>query len=312
MFFTEQDATGRLRPFWADDSHLYTRYEVTLVFIDRVYGGVPRDPNLIAAWLKDRIMGPEIELRRHLLQILAEQGVELPEAATPAQIEHAIDQVAELKGNTFRRDGHALCLMDYQIKAMLKEATAIAFPWDRHNRWGPTRKAPRAAIAEWVFVDGRRHPLYHRQPYEERGELIPVTQPDGWETRVGHVQGPRGARSTLTIVDYCVQPVMRFRLGSFRDQITPEQWRDILLVGQRLGLGAIRSMSEGQFCVVDFQRIGPVAQAACDPEAVQAEQAALEQRYRFRERFTKTRGTIDERRAAAATATCAGEDDGGQ
>jgi hypothetical protein len=169
-------------------------------------------------------MEPDAELTREQLDEIAKKAA------------------AEQKGNTFFRNESGLCLGDYQIKAMLKEATSIIYPWGPDNKWGPTRKAPRSFLAERVFIDEKWVPLGRDEP-------------DGKHLQIGQVSGPKGPRSTLTYYDYCLQPTAVFTVFSLEDMVKPEQWQRILLTGQREGLGAIRSLSHGQFKVKAFDRL---------------------------------------------------------
>jgi hypothetical protein len=232
---------------WDDaERDLFTRYRVTITFVGKVMGGVPQKPELIESWLRQRILGGDEELRITLLKTLEDLEIEVPADASREEIIEAAKKIAATRnGNTFRRDDQGLFLADYQIKAAMKEATAIVFPGGQSkeaNKWGVTRKAPRSFLAERVFID------------EERIHLG-RSEPDGTHMQVGHVTGPQGPRSTLTYYDYCERPECSFTVSSLQDAIKPEHWRDILLAAQRLGIGAMRSMSYGQFKITGFDRI---------------------------------------------------------
>jgi hypothetical protein len=110
------------------------------------------------------------------------------------------------------------------------------------ERWGPTKKSPKSALAEWVFVDDLRVHLGRETP-------------DGTFTMHGVVSGPTGSRSTLTQYDYCVQPTISFTVTSFHDRVTEDQWVTILQHGELIGLGALRSQGFGQFAVQAFDRL---------------------------------------------------------
>lgn len=120
-----------------------------------------------------------------------------------------------------------------------KESSNILFAG---TRWGVTKKGPKNAMAEWVFVDEKRIPL---------GRI----QPDGVHTQVGHVTGPKGPRSTLTYYDYCERAECSFTVSSLEDRVERAQWERILIAGEKLGLGALRSLSHGQFVVTAFDRL---------------------------------------------------------
>jgi len=224
-----------------DESSVFTTYRAQLTFTEWVVGGIPQKPEIIESWLRQRILGGDQELAIMLRKTLEDLNIEVPEAASREELIEAAKNIAATRnGNTFRRDHNGLGIGAYQVKAMLKESTAILYPY-QVEKWGPTKKAAKALLAERIFVD----------PY-----LIPMGkhEPDGSHMQVGHVDGPKGRRSTLTYYDYCVQPTIEFTFSSSEDIITREQWQRILVQGQRLGIGAIRSMGFGQFKVTGFER----------------------------------------------------------
>jgi hypothetical protein len=224
----------------AEESALFQKYRVGATFTGWVMGGVPQKPEIIESWLRQRIMGGDQELRVMLLKTLEDLDYDIPADASHEDIIEAVKVVAaQRNGNTFRRNGHGLFLAAYQIKAMLKECCNILYAGER---WGVTKKGPKNYLAERVFVD-------------EPEVLLGREQPDGTHLQVGQVNGPRGPRSTLTYIDYCDQPSIEFTVSSLNDCITPEQWRSLLVLGQKGGLGALRSMGYGQFKVTAFDKL---------------------------------------------------------
>lgn len=223
-----------------DDSDLFTRYRVSLTFAGRVMGGVPQKPEIIESWLRRTLIGGDEELRMQLLKTLDDLDIEVPLNPTREEIVEAANKVAATRnGNTFRRNDQGLYLSDYQIKALFKECTNILFAGDR---WGVTKKGPKSFLSERVFVDESKIHL-------GRGEA------DGVHLQVGQVSGPKGPRSTLTYYDYCENATVHFTVSSLNDCITLDQWKKILLLGQREGIGALRSMGYGQFRVTAFDRV---------------------------------------------------------
>lgn len=224
-----------------DESKVFTKYRVGVKFTELVVGGIPQKPEIIESWLRQRIIGGDQELAVMLRKTLEDLDIEVPEDATRDDLIEAAKKIAATRnGNTFRRNGVGLGLAAYNVKAMLKEATAILYPY-QVEKWGPTKKAARSLLAERIFVDDYLIPLGR-------------SEPDGTLMQVGHVDGPRGRRSTLTYYDYCVQPEIGFTMSSSEDIIEKKQWERILVQGQRLGMGAIRSMGHGQFKVTEFAR----------------------------------------------------------
>ena len=230
---------------------LYTTYRVELRFVDLVMGGHPKDPNVIEAWLQTRVMGGDEVIRQRLVEALADIDVEVPTDATKEEIIAATKAIAATRtGQGFRQNADGLCLARYNVVAMLKESTAILYPYEAVKAgvpgsgcaWGKTRKAPRSFLAERVNVREFRIPL---------GRI----EPDGTHMQIGHISGPKGKRSILAYVDYCVQPSITFTISSVDDAITAEQWQKILLCGQERGLSAMRSQGYGQFKVIGFDRL---------------------------------------------------------
>lgn len=230
-----------VRGIWDDDTSLYTRYRVGIRFVDRVMGGTPQRPDLIAGWLRKNIgVTDDEEVRLAVRETLKGLGVETPEFASFEELVTASEAVAaERHGNTFKRDSQGLFLEGRHAKAMLKESTNICFAGDR---WGKTKKGPKSAMAEWVFVDELRLHLGRQEP-------------DGTFTMHGVVSGPSGSRSTLTQYDYCFQPRLTFTVLSLEDRVTADQWRTLLTHAQHLGLGALRSQGFGTFKVTAFDKL---------------------------------------------------------
>ena len=228
---------------------MYVRYRVACQFTDKLMGGVPQKPDLVAGWIRSKMgLGPDsdAELASIVRQTLLDLGVETPETASLDEIIAASEKVgAERHGNTFKRDERGLFIETRQLKSGLKEAVAVLFSGDR---WGKTRKGPKNALAEWVFVEGHKIHLDRREP-------------DGTWTQHGVVSGPSGSRSTLTQYDYVDQPRIEFVIRSLidpadkKERIIADQWRMILLYLQDSGFGALRSQGHGQFKIVEFEQL---------------------------------------------------------
>lgn len=231
------------------DAGMYVRYRVQAQFVDKVMGGTPQKPDLIAGWIRTKMglgQGSDAELAQIVRQTLLDLGVETPENATLEEIIEASEKVgAQRHGNTFKRDARGLYIETRQVKSGLKESCNILFA---SERWGKTKKSPKNALSEWVFVEGQKVHLGR-------------TEPDGTWTQHGVVSGPSGSRSTLTQYDYCEQPQIEFTIKSIidpadgKERISGEQWRKMLVHLQSIGLGALRSQSHGQFKITGFDTL---------------------------------------------------------
>lgn len=235
----------------ADEGGLFLRFRVTLTFTNIVLGGVPQKPELIEAWLRQRITGGDEEVRQMMVKTLDDLGVDVAGGMSMEELKEAAKRVAaEQHGNTFRRDEVGLFLMPYQPKALLKEVVSMLYPYsEKANRMGPTSKAARAFWAERVFIEDHQvHLLRDGQPLQE---------PDGVHLQIGHLKnGPKGPRSTLTYYDFCRQPTVSFVARVLQDVIPESMWKNVLLGGQFQGIGALRSMEPyGRFKVTGFERL---------------------------------------------------------
>ena len=236
--------------FTEDD---WASYEATLTFTGKVFGGSPFDPELVEGWLKSSLgITDEEQLKAWTLKHLAEtQGLD-PALVTDADIERAIQENAiEKKAQGFKRlpDTNHPYIEGRHVKAMLKEATNIAFPQGEH-KWGRYKnqkgtevggKAPKSYVAERVWVP--------EQP------IVVADDATGFEFAVGHIEDYRGRRSTIGYFEYCDQPVIQLSVQVLDDCLSYEQWARIWRVAERNGLGARRSQGGGQFLVTSWERV---------------------------------------------------------
>jgi len=223
---------------------LYTVYAFTLHVPGRLMGGVPKDPRVIEGWLRKTTgvtNDQEIRemVRETLIDLGYDPGVDINVA--PELFDAAIKQIAgQAKTNGFKSDERGLYIESRQLKALIKESVNIAFAGER---WGPTKKAARAFVAERVFVAPDR--LY-----------LGRQEPDGRLQKIGHVYGPKGERSTLTYVEYVEDVTITGEVWVWQDCIRPDQWRTIWIHAERNGLGADRSQGYGTFEVTRWERVG--------------------------------------------------------
>lgn len=231
---------------------VWTTYNVQLAFTGRLYGGSPFDPDLVEGWLKSKLgITDEEELRVWTRKHLAEtQGLD-PSDVNDEAISKAIEENAlEKKAQGFKRipGSNEPYIEGRHVKAMIKEATNIAFPQGEH-KWGRYAnaagktvggKSPLSYVAERVWVP--------EQP------IVVARETDGFEFAVGHIEDFRGRRSTIGYFEYCEKPTFGFEVRSLDDCLTHEQWARIWQVAEGNGLGARRSQGGGQFAVTAWDR----------------------------------------------------------
>jgi hypothetical protein len=139
----------------------------------------------------------------------------------------------------FGSNGNGLYLEDRCVKAMLRECVNIAFAGER---WGKTRKGPKSFFVERVFVEPEEIPL-------ERDE------PDGTHLFIGHISDRMGRRATLTMYDYCERPRLGFDVLVHQEaaKVLDKHWGTIWQLAEQIGLGSLRSQSQGKFDLVGWE-----------------------------------------------------------
>ncbi len=221
-------------------------YDCTIEFDNMLIGGTPKGVKMIEGWLRSKLgITDPMELRRRVMQTLVEQGaeIEVPEGDVADDLYEAsirvADQAAHEKTTGFKKNGSGLYVEGRQVKAMLKEATNIAYAGK--EKWGKG-KGPKNFLAERVFV----------VPDEI---LLGRDEPDGTHMQIGHITGPQGPRSTLGYHEYVERASCEFQVEVLDDAIKDNQWALIWVVAERNGLGALRSQGFGTFVVTRWERV---------------------------------------------------------
>lgn len=234
--------------FDADRHESFTTFEAEIQFRHWVMGGVPGNPQAMAAWLRSQMdLTDATEIKMMVEQTALERGIPLPLTAE-ATVEISEILATEMKANGFKRDEHGIYLEERQIKAALKEAVHILFA---KEKWGATGKGPKSFVAERVFVEPAR--LY-----------LDRAKPDGVHLFVGHVTGPQGPRSTLTNYQYAERPSLTLRVMISTNAIKElgDRWPDIWRHMQENGLGALRSQGFGRFDIIRWEDVTAKIKAA--------------------------------------------------
>lgn len=215
-----------------------------IVMRSKLMGGTPRNPKVIEGWLRSKAKITERdELDEMILQTMRDTGVEFDD---DMPIDEVIDKVVDshaLKNTVGFRSAPdiGVYLESRCVMAAIREAISIRYPWPV-AKWGPTRKNAKSWAAERICV------------FPERISLGRI-EPDGVMPFTGHVSGPQGRRSTLTNYEYVEDAVLDFEMHvADCDEISDEQWRNILIQVGMGGLGALRSQQHGKCYVSRFER----------------------------------------------------------
>ena len=237
--------------FAKERERLFTRYRVRLQIRDRIVGGVPFNPEMMAGWIKAS-MG--IDKKQEILNVMREKIAELGQEDVPADISQEdlfalAEKVSKQIGSNwsvgFMRGEKGLYLESRCLKSHLRECVNILFAGER---FGKTKKGAKSFFNERVFVEPSK--IWFR---DEAGNGM--DQPSGLWSFVGHISDKLGQRSTLTLYEYCERPILEFEVIALGDCIEPEQWAPIWTLGEEIGLGALRSQAQGMYDCLQFERV---------------------------------------------------------
>ena len=208
---------------------LYDIYAVRLKVRDKLCGGMPKNPSLLAGWIAattehndETTTAQEAEARAVLL--------------APSE---------EKSWNGFPADENGLFVWSRQIKALFKECASML-------------RITTAKI-------GSKQILQHG--FEVKGLVktdrvyLGVDKPDGSDEGPIHVQTAQGPRTAIKRVDYVQGVELKFEVwvlhtsGAEKRNVGEHEIRAMLAFGQENGLGADRSQGHGKVDVVAFERL---------------------------------------------------------
>ena len=228
---------------------LFTTYDCTVQFRDKILGGTPKNPKIIEGWLRAKTgVTDDEEIRQMMFRTLVDMGVEVTPEMSYDELVEASEALASVKQtNGFKQNGKGLYIEDRQVKACLKEAVSILYPWAPNNKWGETKKAARSYFVETVFVNPRE-------------VLLGLEEPTGVEMMMVHAKGANGVAHSINYSEFASEPEVSFQVQVLRDSIGTTdkikngEWAEIWTLAQELGLGAGRSQGFGRFDVIKWDK----------------------------------------------------------
>jgi hypothetical protein len=209
---------------------LYDIYRVEIRLRDKLCGGVPKNPELIAEWIKAKTGYDDKET----------------EVQTREALDALIDTETEKSWNGFPADKEkGLFVWARQMKALFKEAaTMLRVTVDKRG-------------SKQIFQHG-----FEIKALNGTDRLyFDKSKPDGFDEGPIHVQTPQGPRTAIKRVDYVEQVGIVFEiwvLGTHAAEtrhVSEETIKTMLRFAQENGLGADRSQGRGKFTVVSFECI---------------------------------------------------------
>mgnify|MGYP001581405419 CR=1 FL=1 len=187
-------------------------YRLTLHVPGKLYGGIPKNPHIIEAWLESREMGDRVS------KTADEMGDQLASQAKLIKMQQG-----------FKKDNDlGLYIEARQVRAMLKDSALVLRPLLEVTNF-------KAKLAARVFVFPAMLPLGKADP-------------DGSDERVIHVMTPMGPRDSLKEVDYMENVYIDATMKVLHDKvITHALLENVLEYAAEVGLGADRSQGGGRF-----------------------------------------------------------------
>lgn len=223
-------------------SEPFALYDVELQVRNQLVGGIPKDPKLIRAWLRQRLEMDDAALADLAERTYREMHGDGGEPPTTDDLLDAISGEYE-GGNGFKTVDGVLVYEGRCMKAAIKEAANIAYPGNTFpNMPKGNRKGLMRWMAETVFVVDEFIPLG-------------VSEPSRAEERVKHVKTPQGPRSTISVVDLVDKPLLSFRVEVLDDRFTEEVWARLWSELERNGIGADRARGDGVCELVRWERV---------------------------------------------------------
>lgn len=233
------------------DPKLFVYYEVTLRFRERLYGGVPKDPKIVEAWLAKNTGFNDGTTRAQVAQTLRERGVsDVNEDMTIEEMNELVKDMADKKVNGFKADDVSLYIEGRQIIAAIKESTNILWAGEK---MGPTRKGAKSFVAERVFIPASKVRLM--KPESTPKSKVWYKEPDGIETNLVHTTGPAGRISAFTRSEYVDGAIVTFCIKALRGQLEVKRFVDLFLHIGENGIGAARSQGKGKCDVIGWEEI---------------------------------------------------------
>ncbi len=214
----------------------YSKYRIRLAFRDRVFGGYPKNRELIRSWIKSRTGHDDEQTDKQVAEA---------EAALEGQL------LEESTWTGFPRDEVGVYLDSRAVKAMLRECFSVA-------RIFVQKPGTKQIFQHALVVDGLQN---QDRIYLEREDGTHLGEPDGNIERPIHPDTAQGKRSALKRADYAERVEVEFLLRVLKTH--PQEGRHIgrdelelaLVIGQEDGLGADRSQGFGRFDVIKFDRL---------------------------------------------------------
>ena len=239
---------------------LYRKFNVTLQFRNKLYGGLPKSKELVENYIKAKF-GPEVVQDEETVPYIT-RDLELTEET-------------EKVTTGFKKDEIGIYLGSYIIKAALKEYASVLKLTTKKVSAGVKQTTQHGMFVKGLLpvVDsvipeptGLPVPDIGNRGLELTGENIyaqPLRkEPDGMDDFAGRVNTPQGARSILKSSEFLFQPTFQFqlwllevRMGNTEKSFTQDDVRMMFELGQEAGIGSNRTFESGKYDVEGMEEV---------------------------------------------------------
>lgn len=226
-------------------SDLVADYRATLQVRELIVGGIPSDPSVIRKWIETRMDLDDAALAELLAETIKDRDA-------PMTVQEKVDALMASPTapsvNGFKRNENGeLCYEGRCMKAAIKEAANSSYPGTDYPgkasaKGVSNRKGLMSTLAERVFI--REHMIG-----------LGVKEPSRVEERIKHVMTPQGPKSAINTVEVVERPLVTFTIRVHDDFLHREAWAKIWQRLEDIGIGSDRGRSDGQFDLVEFERI---------------------------------------------------------
>lgn len=222
---------------------MYNVYRIELKMHDRLVGSLPLNTEALEGYIKAKFPEGEDDTE----DVIAE-GLEL-------------DEEKERSMTGFKKDEVGIYVGGYQIKAMLAESASL-------QEITIKKRGSKNTLREGLVVLG----LDAEDNYTgNKIYVLPYrSEADGISSRTGHVSGPSGSRSIVSVSEYVQDATLKFEIRLLSNRMiekkdgkkfSPHDLKLCLAHARHLGIGGERKYQTGTFEVVKFE--------ACEPLSVE-------------------------------------------
>ena len=215
---------------------IWKRYEVELQVTNELMAGIPKNPDLIGAWLESR------QPTERQFEQRKKNGEQMASIATLTEtVAEEVDSTGGEEDKSwrgFKKDDAGLYIEGSNVKAHIKDCANV--------------------LQKIVEIRGLRSKVANRVYVEDERVHLGVQEPTDFHEHPVHVMTRQGPRSALKRNDYVDKPRLCFVL-KLLDEPNPEVDEDLLRsifeYGGTHGIGAERGIGYGRYTLEKLEEV---------------------------------------------------------